>query len=1080
MITSLLEGHERFRELVAALPGGTVRLHAPRVFQGFLLAALAGSCWEGRSLLVVTAEADAAERLLNDMAAFAGEGVVLPLPPREVVRGSDAAPSNRSVGYRHRALAALAAGRPVVLVADAVTLLEKGLDPGRWPQPLSLATGETAALDAVIERLVTLGYERVDQVEDRGEFAVRGGIVDCFPSTADSPLRMEFFGDELESLRRFSPFTQKSLAEENMATIYAARKGEPPADEGGAPPDTPGHLPTVLVDRHGYAEALAEFAAEARDIGSAACYHDPGELEAVLAERALLEVDSMPAGQHFGFAATGVGLPVRRQPEARRNLQKLVDDGYRVFVFCETPGAAERARYVLDGAADILPAGTPPPAAAGAWLLAGRAPTGFISRELKLAVLDQRTLLGTARPRSRPPAGRRLAGFRDLSPGDYVVHEDHGIGVFDAVTTRTVAGVTRDYLHLRYRDGDSLLVPQGQLDKVTRYIGPGEAAPPLSKLGGKAWARARARARSAAREMAGELLQLYAARKSLPGHAFAPDGRWQQEMEAAFPYRETPDQEAAIAEVKEDMESPHPMDRLICGDVGFGKTEVALRAAFKAATQGKQVLMLVPTTILALQHYQTFRERFEPFPVKVEMLSRFRSPAEGRRIAREFSEGRIDVLIGTHRLLSADVLPRELGLVIIDEEQRFGVVQKERLRQLRLQVDVLSLTATPIPRTLQMSLSGVRDISVIETPPEGRNPIRTYVGEYDDRLVVKAVERELERGGSVFFLHNQVESIEEKAAELEALMPGVRFLVAHGRMPERRLESVMAAFIAGEADVLVCTSIIESGLDIPTVNTLIVDRADRLGLAQLYQIRGRIGRARTTAYAYLFYSPLERPTEDAMARLTTLGDYTELGSGLRIAMRDLEIRGAGDLLGEEQSGHVAAVGFEMYLDLLRRAVAELKQEPAEEQEIARLDADVDAYIPGEYVPPEAARIDLHRRIAAARSAEELERLRAELADRFGPPPQVVENLLLMQEVRIRATLLEAAAVGWRQGRLELTGIEIGAAGRERLQESGLQCAYHPLKQRLVVWPEQEAGDLSAIRTVIDGIIKAVLSPDAAT
>ncbi|MEK6536611.1 MAG: transcription-repair coupling factor, partial [Actinomycetota bacterium] len=753
--------------------------------------------------------------------------------------------------------------------------------------------------------------------------------------------------------------------------------------------------------------------------------------------------------------------------------------GYRVFIHFSTEGAARRAEHQLQGEAKLLLAGDLVPQKPGGYLVVAPTPIGFISRELKLAVCGERAMIRpsrAARSQQLTIAGRAIMSFRDLTPGDFIVHDDHGVGVLEAVETKTVTGITRDYLHLRFKGDDRLFVPQEQISKVSRYVGAQAGEPPLNKLGGRAWELARSRARGAAREMAGELLQLYSVRQSLPGHEFGPDNQWQMELEAAFPYEETPDQATAIEDVKDDMESPHPMDRLICGDVGYGKTEVALRAAFKAASQGKQVLMLVPTTILALQHFNTFKERFAPYPVNVEMISRFRSQAESRQIAAAFHKGEIDVLIGTHRLLSTDVAPHDLGLVIVDEEQRFGVSQKEMLRQLRLQVDVLSLSATPIPRTLQMSLSGIRDISIMETPPAGRYPIRTYVGEYDNEAVSQAVTREIERGGQVFFLHNRVESIREKAEELRGLIPGVRLLVAHGQMPEKELETAMISFLEREADMLVCTSIIESGLDIPTANTLIVDRADMLGLSQLYQIRGRIGRSDKVAHAYLFYPPYAELTREAMARLSTLSDYTELGSGFRIAMRDLEIRGAGNLLGDEQSGHVAAVGFEMYCDLLRKAVAELQDQPVEELKAARLEVDVDAYIPADYIPFEAARIDVHHRIAGARDEERLELVAAELRDRFGPVPDVVENLLRMQEIRLKAGVLGAASVTFRKGRLELGDIRLDGVQRQALEEAEHKFVHHPLRRLLVLWPPESEDGLSIVKRALDAIIDSLFIP----
>jgi transcription-repair coupling factor (superfamily II helicase) len=545
----------------------------------------------------------------------------------------------------------------------------------------------------------------------------------------------------------------------------------------------------------------------------------------------------------------------------------------------------------------------------------------------------------------------------------------------------------------------------------------------------------KARARRAARELAGELLNLYAERATRSGHEFPPDGEWQLLIERAFPYRETVDQLDAIEAVKADMETARPMDRLICGDVGYGKTEVALRAAHKAVSDGKQVMMLVPTTILAQQHLGTFRERLAEFPIEVEVVSRLRQPAEVREVLRRFGEGKVDILLGTHRLLSRDVRAKDLGLLIVDEEQRFGVRQKELLRQLKLRVDVLSLSATPIPRTLQMSLGGLRDISVIETPPEGRRPIRTYVGPYDEELVRRAIEREAERGGQVFFLHNRVETIDETAERLRALCPQVRFAVAHGQMGERDLEETMLSFLRGDADCLVATTIIESGLDIPQANTLIVERADQLGLAQAYQIRGRVGRSRERAYAYLLYPSAEALAPEAAARLATLSDYTELGSGFQIAMRDLELRGAGDLLGDEQSGHVAAVGFELYVSLLEEAVEAMRDgDGAREEAQVRLDLDVDAYVPSEYVPFEAAKIDVHRRVAAAREPGELRALRVELRDRFGTVPEPVEHLLELQRARIEFGRAGARSVEARGERISISPLELDAAAVGRLRE----------------------------------------------
>ncbi|MFM9045041.1 MAG: transcription-repair coupling factor, partial [Solirubrobacterales bacterium] len=612
-----------------------------------------------------------------------------------------------------------------------------------------------------------------------------------------------------------------------------------------------------------------------------------------------------------------------------------------------------------------------------------------------------------------------------LRVGDFVVHENHGIARFAGFETREVAGTTRDYLLLEYAGEDRVFAPTDQLEKLSRYAG-GLAEPTLSALGGKKWQNLKARARKAAAQMAGELVNLYAERRTRAGHAFPEDSEWLLALEASFPHRETADQIAAIEAVKADMESPQPMDRLVCGDVGYGKTEVALRAAAKAASDGKQVILLAPTTILAQQHLGTFTERFRDLPFRVEGVSRLTPAAEARKILADWSSGGVDVLIGTHRLLSRDVKAHDLGLVIVDEEQRFGVKQKELLRQMKLKVDVLSMSATPIPRTLQMSMSGLRDISVIETPPEGRRPVRTYVGPWDEELVERAIRREVERGGQVFYLHNRVETLDRAAEMLRAIVPQVRVTVAHGQMPEGELEEAMLTFMRGDSDLLVATTIIESGIDIPAANTLIVERSDLLGLAQAYQIRGRVGRSRERAFAYLMYPSEEALTREASSRLATLADHTELGSGFRIAMRDLDIRGAGNLLGDEQSGHVAAVGFELYCQLIDEAVAGLtgKDGADERPEPVRLDVALDAYLPAEYVPYEAAKIDLHRRIAAARRPGELKAVEAELIDRFGPLPDEAVNLLRIQGVRVELAAAGVVSVHDSGARIVLSGLEI--------------------------------------------------------
>jgi transcription-repair coupling factor (superfamily II helicase) len=790
-------------------------------------------------------------------------------------------------------------------------------------------------------------------------------------------------------------------------------------------------------------------------------YVDPDTIGGELAGRARIRLSSIDQDQPFSFRAQTADVQARGIKQAEPELEKLARSLYRVVVAFARRGEGERFAYNLgrldvdwlDGARAVDDARP-----GRITLAASRLQTGFIAPQFHLAVIPEHRLLRRARSTAPRPETRRrgvLRSFAELRTGDIVVHEDHGVARFAGFDTRTVADVTRDYLYLEYAGSDRVFVPVDQLAKISRYVGGGAHPPehpPLSKLGGTRWETLKARARRAAQELAGELLNLYAERRRREGHEFPPDTDWQRDFEDAFPYSETPDQRDAIEMVKTDMEAPRPMDRLICGDVGYGKTEVALRAGFKAVQDGKQVMVLAPTTILAQQHYGTFSERLKDYPVTIEQVSRFRSAAEQRAAVSRFARGKVDILIGTHRLLSRDVRAKDLGLLIVDEEQRFGVKQKELLRQLKLKVDVIAMSATPIPRTLQMSLAGVRDISVIETPPEGRRPIKTYVGEYDEELVRGALEREHARGGQGFFLHNRVETIDETAERLRGLCPSMRFEVAHGQLDEKTLEQRMLAFLRGEADVLVCTSIIESGIDIPQANTLIVERADTFGLAQLYQIRGRVGRSRERAFAYLLYPSAAALTSDAAQRLSALSDYTELGAGFKIAMRDLEIRGAGNLLGDEQSGHVAALGFELYMQMLDEAVgaAEDGRGVEEEWEPVRLDVNVDAYVPSDYIPYEQAKVEVHRRIAASREVADLVLLREELQDRFGPPPEPLLNLIALQQARIKLGQAGARAVTFRGDRLAVTPIELDSLRAKRLRAEIPEALYESGKSQLSV------------------------------
>jgi len=1093
-LRSLL-GHLTEDESAVALAreGGAAFVSAP--LRPFLIAGLLDGLPDaigaGRPALVVAADDRSARDLAAELRAWLAPRPVRFYPSRGVAYESHLAPPPHLVGLRVAALDALvhsgdadSSAAPVVVIS-AVALSEKVPDPELRPQSFTLRVGDVLDLDECLERLVGAGYERVDQVEDRGQFAVRGGLLDLYPATEERAVRVDLFGDQIESLRWFSTFTQRSLGEAEEVEIAPAAELAPEhrelaeiaaleGFEAGQRPDVAELLPverfrglTELVGE----EAAVVVAAE-EEIGPSlrdhwddvcAAFHDadahhlylpPEAITGELERRACARLSSIAADQPREFRAQAAGSVARSLREAEPELERLVRSGYTTTVTWPRRGEGERAAYNLARVkAAWLGEGAGMPESAVRFAVASLR-EGFIAPSFGLAVIPEHRLFRRRRAPEEGPSGRRglLRSFADLRTGDIVVHEDHGIARFAGFETKTVAEVTRDYLYLEYQGDDRVFVPSDQLAKISRYVGVGGEHPPLSKLGGARWEAMKARARRAAQELAGELLNLYAERRRRSGHAFDPDGDWQREFEARFPYEETPDQRDAIEMVKTDMEAARPMDRLICGDVGYGKTEVALRAAFKAATSGKQVLMLVPTTILAQQHYGTFAERLADYPLTVEHVSRFRSAAAQRAAITGFAQGKVDVLIGTHRLLSRDVRPKDLGLLIVDEEQRFGVRQKELLRQLRLQVDVLAMSATPIPRTLQMSLAGLRDISVIETPPEGRRPVKTYVGEFDEALVRQAILREHDRGGQGFYLHNRVETIDETAERLRALCPDVRFEVAHGQLEEAVLERRMLGYLRGDADFLVCTSIIESGIDIPQANTLVVEGADAFGLAQLYQIRGRVGRSRARAYAYLLYDSAAALTPEAAQRLAALSDYTELGAGFRVAMRDLEIRGAGNLLGDEQSGHVAALGFELYLQMLEEAVRAGRQregaEPAEPAEPVRLDVNVDAYVPAGYIAYEQAKIEVHRRIAAAMEIADLEELRGELEDRFGPLPDPLENLIALQQARIKFGQAGARAVSFRSGRLAVTPIELDSVRAKRLREQIPEALYESGRSQL--------------------------------
>ena len=1044
-----LAASERFRAFADAFPADA------RVSEAALplvLATLFATL--GTPLVCLFPEDEHARDAADAIAWYVDPDAVGLFPSRGVQPESGLEPPPHLVGERARGIEVLAGGG--LLCASALALAEGVPPPPARPVALRLAPGVGLALEELVESLSLAGYERGERADERGQIAVRGGIVDIFPSTGREPLRVEFLGDEIEQVRAFSPFTQRTLHQVERAVIQPAaerRRDLVGPDEDSVPSDLVPPLdrpPDLIWQPDDVRRVWTEEALE------------PVPIEGVA------ELDPLPRAQAHAFEAQRPAIAARGLAEAENELASMVRQGRRVVVAFPRAGEALRTERLLRRVeVEVAEDGGSLRRDPSVRFVVSPARRGFVWRELGLVLLPDVQVFRKRPPRADARLGRALQSFADLRSGDYIVHEDHGVGRLVGFETKEVAGVTRDYLYLAFRGEDRLYVPHEQLPKVSRYIGADAKAPALSKLGGKAWQNLKSRARASVRELAGELLSLYAQRQQAPGFAFDVGGDWLERLEASFPYRETDDQQQAIEAVKEDLEASRPMDRLVCGDVGFGKTEVAIRAAFAAALNGKQTLVLCPTTILAEQHWNTFRERFRDFPVRVEMISRFRSRADQTRILREFQEGKVEVLVGTHRILSRDVIAKNLGLVVLDEEQRFGVAQKELLRSLRLEVDVLALSATPIPRTLHMSLSGLRDISLIETPPQGRRPIRTNVGEYDDELVKAGLEREHARGGQAFYLHNRVETIEDCAERLQQLCPGLRFLVAHGQMAERELEERMHAFLAGDADVLVSTTIIESGIDIPQANTLIVERADALGLAQLYQIRGRVGRSDVLAHAYLFYPAASELTPEARARLATLADHTELGAGFQIAMRDLEIRGAGDLLGPEQSGHVAALGFELYVEMLNEAVAELSGQRRVAVRPVRVDARVDAYVPASYVAAEALKIDLHRRIALVEDEDELRELRAFTEDRYGPIPEPVENLLAIQTAKLKLARLGADYLVYRGGRATVGPLSLGSIEVRALRDAAPTVIYSTEKREVSLRVESLEAALGLPDAIVD-------------
>ncbi|MBQ7255147.1 MAG: transcription-repair coupling factor [Oscillospiraceae bacterium] len=1062
---------------------------------------------EGAALLVCQDEI-AATRLQGELKAFLGEEFPI-LPQRELSLYDASAVSRGWDHQRLRLLHALACGKLPRLIAPIGALCQRTIPPENLRSAaIRLKTGAFCQISALLERLTACGYRRTSLVEGAGQFALRGGILDVYSPAEDLPVRVEFFGDEIDCMGFFDPATQRRTENLDEILLLPAAETQPGLHQGGkdgliADLDAllarqkrrkhpheklietitadkerlEADLPLPAADRY-MALIYPEFACAADYLpqGAAVMLCDHGNLSR--ASKASqddlgLELDSclqsgLLAGELCDYTRSFDELCeafaekptvyfdaflASKYPEARPpkellsftckqlpsyggSLDTAADDarhyqttGYATLVLCGGRRRAEILQEALSARgvnAVIAQTLTELPEPGQVVLTDGSLPAGLEYPTLRLAILTEGQLMAEAQPRrgrraKAKPAGQKLQSFTDLHPGDYVVHEHYGIGRYTGIEQIKSDGVIKDYIRIAYQGTDVLFIPATQLGAITKYVGGGEeGGVRLNKLGGDGWQKTKARAKSAAKELAAGLIQLYAQRKRLPGFAFSADTPWQQEFEDAFPYAETDDQIRAIAEIKRDMESPAPMDRLLCGDVGFGKTEVALRAIMKAILDGKQAAILVPTTVLAQQHYATTINRFRGYPVEIAVLSRFQTPKQVKQTLSGLESGKIDLVIGTHKLLQKTVKFKNLGLLVVDEEQRFGVTHKERLKEMSVGVDVLTLSATPIPRTLNMALSGLRDMSTIEQPPQDRYPVQTFVLEHADPILDDAMRRELERGGQVYYLHNRTETIEETAAAIKKRLGGVEVGVAHGKMSEEELSDVMQRMVDGEIKILVCTTIIETGIDIPNVNTLIIEDADRLGLAQLHQLRGRVGRSSRRAFAYLTFRRGKVLTEVAEKRLEAIREYAEFGSGFKIAMRDLEIRGAGDLLGAEQSGHILSVGYEMYLKLLEDAVLEEKGEERPKEPDCTADLTVTANIAQDYVPAPEQRMDLYRRMALVRTQADADELLDEIVDRFGDPPKGVLNLIDIALLRAEASRAQISEIRQRDGCLWLT------------------------------------------------------------
>ncbi|MEO3976244.1 transcription-repair coupling factor [Streptomyces sp. CAU 1734] len=1129
---------------------GSGRMHVdlvgPPAARPFAVAALARDT--GRTVLAVTATGREAEDLAAALRSLLPEEGIVEYPSWETLPHERLSPRSDTVGRRIAVLRRLAhpsaddpaAGPVSVVVAPIRSVLQPQVKGLGDLEPVALRTGEQVDLNDVVEALAAAAYSRVELVEKRGEFAVRGGILDVFPPTEEHPLRVEFWGDDIEEIRYFKIADQRSL-EVAEHGLWA-----PPCRELLLTPEVRERA-AVLAEAH---PELGELLGK---IAEGIAVEGMESLAPVLVDEMELLLDVLPAGsmavvcdpervrtratdlvatsQEFlqaSWAATAGGgeAPIdvgaaslrgiadvrdrarelemmwwsvspfaadeelsadtlklgMRAPESYRGdtARALADtkgwlaDGWRTVFVTEAYGPATRTVEVLGGE------GVPARLAADldaivphvVQVACGSIDYGFIDPGLRIAVLTETDLSGQKAAgkdgRRMPTRRRKTIDPLTLETGDYIVHEQHGVGRYIEMVQRTVQNATREYLVVEYapakrgQPGDRLYIPTDQLEQITKYVG-GEA-PTMHRLGGADWTKTKARAKKAVKEIAADLIRLYSARMAAPGHAFGPDTPWQRELEDAFPYAETPDQLSTIAEVKEDMEKTVPMDRLICGDVGYGKTEIAVRAAFKAVQDGKQAAVLVPTTLLVQQHFGTFSERYSQFPVKVRALSRFQSDTEAKATLEGLRDGSVDIVIGTHRLFSSETKFKDLGLVIVDEEQRFGVEHKEQLKKLRANVDVLTMSATPIPRTLEMAVTGIREMSTITTPPEERHPVLTFVGPYEEKQIGAAIRRELLREGQVFYIHNRVESIDRAAARLRTIVPEARIATAHGQMSESALEQVVVDFWEKKFDVLVSTTIVESGIDISNANTLIVERGDNFGLSQLHQLRGRVGRGRDRGYAYFLYPPEKPLTETAHERLATIAQHTEMGAGMYVAMKDLEIRGAGNLLGGEQSGHIAGVGFDLYVRMVGEAVADYRaslagEDAVEEQPLeVKIELPVDAHVPHDYAPGERLRLQAYRAIASANTEDDIKAVREELTDRYGKLPEPVENLLLVAGLRMLARACGVGEIVLQGSNIRFAPVELWESQELRLKRLHPRTVIKPNINQILV-PRPTSGKI---------------------